>query len=50
MRASLGAIQRQAKLMGMRPTQYLEQALAAVISGNEAVTVVTEKGELGWFA
>jgi hypothetical protein len=35
------AIERQAKLMGFAtPSDYLRQALAAVIAGNEAMTAV----------
>jgi hypothetical protein len=40
------AIRRQAKLMGMTPSEYLRQALSAVIAGNEEATVVLPSGEL----
>ena len=39
------AIRRQAKLMGFAtPTDYLLQALAAVIAGNEEDTILTDAG------
>jgi hypothetical protein len=39
------AIRRQAKLMGFdTPTDYLRQALAAVIAGNEEDTILTDDG------
>jgi hypothetical protein len=39
------AIRRQAKLMGFTtPTDYLLQALAAVIAGNEEDTILTDAG------
>ena len=39
------AIRRQAKLMGFAtPTDYLLQALAAVIAGNEEDTILTDDG------
>ena len=39
------AIRRQAKLMGFAtPTDYLLQALAAVIAGNEQDTIFTDGG------
>jgi hypothetical protein len=41
------AIKRQAKLICFKtPNDYLCQALAAVIAGNEEATVVTDEGEL----
>jgi hypothetical protein len=40
------AIERQAQLMGMTAKEYLSQALAAVITGNEEATVVTRNGRL----
>ena len=40
------AIKRQAKLMGMSPNDYLRQALAAVIAGNEEATGVSRDGRL----
>jgi hypothetical protein len=41
------AIERQAAIMGFEsPAAYLLQALAAVISGNEADTFVTRNGRL----
>ena len=40
------AIKRQARLMGFKsPRAYLEQALAAVLAGNEQSTIVTREGE-----
>jgi len=39
------AIRRQAKLMGFAtPTDYLLQALAAVVSGNEEDTILASEG------
>ena len=39
------AIRRQAKLMGFAtPTDYLLQALATVIAGNEEDTILTDAG------
>ena len=41
------ALQRQAALMGCHsPTDYLLQAIAAVLAGNEEDTVVTDDGRL----
>jgi hypothetical protein len=41
------AIERQAQLMGFAtPSDYLKQALDAVIAGNEEATVITEDERL----
>jgi hypothetical protein len=32
--------------MGMTPNEYLHQALAAVIAGNEEATIITTDGQL----
>jgi hypothetical protein len=37
------AIECRAKLMGISPNDYLRQALAAVIAGNEEMTVIADK-------
>lgn len=40
------AIERQAKLMGYTPKDYLHQALAAAIAGKEEATGVSRDGRL----
>jgi hypothetical protein len=41
------AIERQSKLMGFAsPTEYLRQAIAAVVAGNEESTLIAGNGKL----